>query len=127
MYKRQSLDDTSFSVYGAPRGGATLEAVEAAVYAEVERIATGGVTEDELERAKKRYLRAEIFSRDSAGRLANIYGASLTTGGTMESTRSWPDRLMAVTAEQVRQVAARYLEPDRSVTGYMLPPEPAAN
>ncbi|MGE0502883.1 MAG: M16 family metallopeptidase [Rhizobiaceae bacterium] len=126
-YSGSALDDTSFSVYGAPRGGATLEAVEAAIYSEVEKVAAEGITEDELARAKQRYLRAEIFSRDSAGRLANIYGAALATGATVESVQTWPERLQAVTADEVRAVAAKYLDPSRSVTGYMLPADPAAN
>ncbi len=124
-YSGTSLDDTGFSVFGSPRGGASLEAVEAAVHEEVAKIVKDGVSEDELARAKERYLRAEIFSRDSAGGLANIYGSTLATGGDVERIRSWPQRLQAVTADQVKAVAARYLDPGRSVTGYMLPPQAA--
>ncbi|MGI6851078.1 M16 family metallopeptidase [Mesorhizobium sp. 1B3] len=126
-YSGTSLDDTSFTVYGAPRGEATLDEVQSAVDAEIRRIVTDGVSQEELERARTRYLRSMIFARDSAQGLANIYGATLTTGGTVKDIAAWPDRLRAVTAEQVKAVAAKYLDLDRSVTGYLLPPETAQN
>jgi zinc protease len=68
-----------------------------------------------------------IFARDSQSGMANIFGAALTTGSTVEDVEAWPDRIKAVTADQVKAVAARYLNPDRSVAGYLLPPAPAQN
>lgn len=124
-YSGTSLDDTSFTVYGAPRGTATLDDVQEAVDGEIRKIAKDGVSESELEKAKTRYLRSMIFARDSAAGLANIYGATLTTGGTVKDIDAWPDRLRAVTAEQVKAAAAKYLNLDHSVTGYLLPPETA--
>jgi len=126
-YSGTSLDDTSFSVYGAPRGVATLDEVQSAIDAEIRKIAKDGVSEEELERAKTRYLRSMIFARDSAQGLANLYGATLTTGGTVKDIDTWPDRLRAVTADQVKAAAAKYLDLARSVTGYLLPPEAAQN
>ena len=37
------------------------------------------------------------------------------------TSQEWPDRITAVTAEQVKAVAAKYLDADHSVTGYLLP------
>jgi zinc protease len=122
-FEGTTLDDTSFSVYGAPRGKATLEQVEKAVDAEIRKIQRDGVTSEELERAKTRFVRAMIFARDSASGLANIYGSTLTTGGTVADVAAWPDRIRAVTPEQVRAVAQKYLDPERSVSAYLLPPD----
>ncbi|MBX3576418.1 MAG: insulinase family protein [Rhizobiaceae bacterium] len=126
-YSGSLLDTTSFTVYGAPRGAATLEQIEAAVRAEVAKIVKDGVTADEVEKAKTRFLRSVIFARDSQSSMANIYGATLATGGTIADIDEWPDRIKAVTAEQVRAVAAKYLDYDRSVTGYLLPADQAPN
>ncbi|BCH26569.1 M16 family metallopeptidase [Mesorhizobium sp. L-8-3] len=126
-YSGTSLDATGFTVYGAPRGTATLEEVEAAIDAEIARIAREGVGETELEKAKTRYLRSMIFARDSAAGMAHIYGATLATGGTVKDIDAWPDRVRAVTADQVKAVAAKYLDPDRSVAGYLLPKDKAQN
>jgi zinc protease len=61
-----------------------------------------------------------VYAQDSQGTLARWYGASLTTGGTIEQVQGWPDRLRAVTAEQVRDAARHWLDKRRSVTGYLV-------
>ncbi len=124
-YSGTSLGETSFSLYGSPRGQAGIEQVEGAIDAEVRKLIKDGITESELEKAKNRYVRSMIFARDDQSDMANIYGATLTTGGTVAEVQEWPDRIKAVTPEQVRAVAAKYLNPDRSVAGYLLPPAPA--
>ncbi len=120
-YQGTMLDDTSFSVYGVPRGDAGLAEVEAAVNAEVARIAAGGVTADELEKAKIRVIRSMVFARDRQAVMANIYGATLATGGTVQDIDAWPERIRAVSVDQVKAVAARYLGMASSTTGYLLP------
>jgi len=126
-YQGTMLDDTSFTVYGSPRGDATLADVEKSVDAELTRIVHDGVTDDELAKAKKRFVRSMIFARDAPASLANIYGSTLATGGTIEDVREWPDRIRKVTAAEVQQAAVRYLVLDRSTTGYLLPKTEAAN
>ncbi|UCI17971.1 insulinase family protein [Mesorhizobium sp. B2-1-8] len=121
------LDDTNFTVYGAPRGDAKLADVEAAVDAEVARIASDGVTSDELEKAKDRYVRSMIFARDKQESMANIYGSTLATGGNVQDVQQWPDRIRKVTTNEVKAVAARYLVLARSTTGYLLPQQQAGN
>ena len=126
-FRGRTLDDTSFAVYASPRGEAGLAEVEAAVDAEVRRIARDGVTEDELEAAKNRFVRSMIFARDRQGSMANIYGSTLATGGTVRDVQEWPDRIRKVSAGEVKAAAARYLVPARSVTGYLLPQPQAGN
>jgi zinc protease len=126
-YSGTYLDDTTFSIYGAPRGEAGIEQVEGAIDAEIVKIIEDGVTDRELEKAKNRYVRSMIFARDNQSGMANIYGSTLTTGGTVADVAEWPDRIKAVTTDQVKAVAAKYLNPDRSVAGYLLPPAPVQN
>jgi zinc protease len=121
------LDSSSFTVYGAPQGPDGLEKVEAAIEVEIARIIAGGVTEAELDAAKDRFVRSMIFARDNQSSMANIYGQTLATGGTVEDVQEWPERIKAVTAEQVQAVAAKYLKPDVAVIGYLLPEAPARN
>jgi zinc protease len=118
-------DDTNFTVYGAPRGDAKIADVEAAVDVEVSRIATYGVTNDELEKAKDRYVRSMIFARDKQDDMANMYGSTLAVGGNVKDVLEWPDRIRNVTADEVKAVAARYLVLDHSTTGYLLPQQQA--
>ena len=125
-YDGNKLDQANFSVYGAPRGDAKLEAVEAAIDAEIAKIVKDGVTAKELESAKNRFLRSIIFARDNQSSMANIYGATLTTGGTVAEVEEWSDKVRAVTADQIRAVAAKYLG-QNSVSGYLLPSEKTKN
>ncbi len=122
-YQGTMLDDTSFSVYGGPRNADGLPVLEKALDAEVKRIIDEGVTPDELEKAKNRFVRSMIFARDNQSNMANIYGAWLAVDGTVAEIEAWPDRIRAVTADQVKAVAAKYLKPEKAVTGYLLPAE----
>ncbi len=123
FYQGTYYDPAGIGVYGAPRGEATLEEVETAMRAEIARIKEEGVSEDELERAKNRFVRSMIFARDDQSSMARIYGAALATGSTVEDVQEWPERIRAVTVEDVKSVATRYLADDGSVTGYLLPDE----
>nr|WP_145722563.1 pitrilysin family protein [Mesorhizobium tianshanense] len=115
------LDATSFTIYGSPRGDAKLADLEAAVDAEIARIVNDGVTDDELDEAKDRKVRSVILARDNPAHMALMYGATLATDGSVKDVEEWPDRIRKVTANQVKAVAARYLVPDHSTTGYLLP------
>ena len=52
--------------------------------------------------------------------MARWYGGALTTGLSIEDIRSWPERIRAVTGDQVRDVAQKWLDKKRSVTGYLI-------
>jgi zinc protease len=54
-----------------------------------------------------------------------IVGQALTTGGTIAELEAAPSRILAVTKEQVDQAAKRLLREENSVTGLLLPEEPA--
>lgn len=122
-YLGTSLDETSFGIYGSPRGDATLDQVEAAILAEIGKIAEDGVPEAELDKAKNRFVKSMIFARDSQSGMARIFGSTLATGGSVADVTEWPDRIREVPAEAVQAAAKKYLDRRRSVTGYLLPPE----
>ncbi|WP_052726624.1 M16 family metallopeptidase [Devosia epidermidihirudinis] len=122
-YDGGAYDPSGFTIYGAPQPGHTLPEVEAAVDAQVALLIKDGVTEAELNSAKARYVRSMIFAHDAQASMANLYGSRLASGGTIKDITEWPDRIRAVTAEQVQAVAAKYLNPAISVTSYLLPPE----
>jgi zinc protease len=120
-YQGGSLDEGSFAVYGAPRGAGTLTEVEAGIDAQIARIIKDGVTEDELEKARNRFLKSVIFARDSQAGMARIYGSTLSTGQTIRDIQEWPDRIRKVKVQDIQDVAKRYLVDSRSVTSYLMP------
>jgi zinc protease len=125
-YDGGAFDPSGFTLYGMPQGDHTLAEVEAAVAAEVTRVIEDGITPEELEAAKMRFVRNLIFARDEQSSMANIYGSQLANGGTVDDILEWPDRIRAVTPEQVQAVAAKYLDPSIAVTGYLLPSDNGA-
>jgi zinc protease len=119
-YSGTSLDQTRMGVYGTPAAGNTLEKVESAVDAVIADFIEKGPTAEELERSKNRMVADYVYALDNQSTLARMYGAALTTGSTVADVQATPDRLKAVTAEQVRDAARRYFDKRRSVTGYLV-------
>ena len=128
-YRGDSLDLGSFSFYVSPRPGQAIEAAEAALRAQLEKLLDEGVTEDEVAAAKKRLRAGAVYARDSLGAAPNVFGRALTTGRSVEDVESWPDRIAKVTAGRVNAAARAVIVEKRSVTGELLPeptsrPEP---
>src|SRR5215813_4523045 len=119
-YSGSALDDTRLYISGTPKPGTSLAQLEDAIDAVIAEVAQNGVTADEVSRAKTRLIADAVYAQDSKGTLARWYGAALTTGGTIDQVQGWPDRLKAVTAEQVRDAARTWLDKRRSVTGYLV-------
>lgn len=118
-YQSTAYDATRFVAYASPRPGVSLEELEAAVDAVIAELQEKGVDELELSRAKTRLTADAIYSQDNQATLARIYGAAWATGMSADDVRAWPDRVKAVTADEVKQAARRYLKPERAVTGHL--------
>ncbi len=124
-YDSSRMGDSAFSLYGSPRGDTTLDQLTAAFDDVVAEVVKNGITDAELARAKERVRASAIYSADSPTTLARSIGGSLATGGTLSEVQAWPERIAAVTADQVAAAARKYLDKRRSVTGYLVsaPPE----
>jgi zinc protease len=119
-YNGSGLDASELGVYGSPKPGVLLPQLEDAIDAVIDDVVANGVTADEVERAKNRMIADAIYAQDSQATMARWYGTALTTGMTVESVQSWPDRMRAVTVEAVNAAAKAWLDKRRSVTGYLI-------
>jgi zinc protease len=119
-YDSTALDMTRLTIYATPKGGTSLEQLEQAMDAVLAELIENGVSGEEVERSKSRMIADTVYANDSQRTMAQWYGAALTTGATVEQIRTLPDRIRLVTAEQVRDVARRWLDKRRSVTGYLV-------
>lgn len=120
-YRGTSLDATNFRIYAAPRPGTDLDTLEAALDAQIELLVDDGVTEEELARVKKRMLAQAVYARDSLSSSVRAFGAALTTGLTVADVEAWPERISAVTADQILAAAKMVFQPTQSVTARLLP------
>lgn len=124
-YSANAFDLATFTLWGSPRPGVEPEALEAALRAELAALLEEGVSAQEVERAKQRLMDAAVFARDSVTGPAFAFGRALTTGGSVEEVEDWPNRIGAVTSEEVEAALRLVLVPERSVTG-VLRPEPTS-
>ncbi len=90
-YTPMSHDATTLMVYGVPAEGHSLDEIEAAIDAELAKMAASGPTEEELARAKRVADASRIFAEDSQSGLARLYGAALAMGFDVEDVRRWPE------------------------------------
>jgi zinc protease len=101
--------------------GVSLDRVEQVMDRVVHDLRENGVTELELERAKRQYIAEFVYESDSQSTLARRYGEALALGLSIEQVNSWPTAIGKVTLEEVKQVAAKYFDIRRSVTGTLIP------
>jgi zinc protease len=119
-YQGTSLDPTQFSISVSPRSGIDFAQVEHVVDSVISDIVQNPVRSEDLERVKTQLIAEAIYAQDNQATLARWYGGALTTGLSIEDIRSWPERIRAVTADQVRAAAQKWLDKKRSVTGYLI-------
>jgi zinc protease len=120
-YQGGSYDMTKFGFYGSPRGDEKIEDVELAVDEVIKQLLKDGITQTELDNARNNLLKSAIFDRDSQTNMARLYGTVLSIGGDLDDINLWPERLAAVTIEDVNAVAKKYLRKNRSVTAFLRP------
>lgn len=125
-YEGDRVDQTMFSLYAVPAAGASLADLEAAVETEIAILLRDGVTDEEVAITVRRMQAAAVYARDDLQTGARVLGEALVNGGSVEDIESWPDRIAAVTPEAVMAAARLVLQAERSVTGELLPKEPAS-
>jgi zinc protease len=125
-YSGWALDSGAASLYAVAGNGVGLDKIEAAVDGVLADVRTNGVTAAELERAKKTFLADYIYESDNQASLARRYGWGLAVGRSIADVDNWPHAIAKVTLDDVKKVAAAYLDPRRSVTGWLVPEEPEA-
>ena len=119
-YQGTSVDATQFSISVSPKPGVEFAQVEQAIDRVISDVGQNPVRTEDLERVKTQLIAEAIYAQDNQATLARWYGGGLTTGLSIDEIRSWPDRIRAVTAEQVRAAAQKWLDKKRSVTGYLI-------
>jgi zinc protease len=96
------------------------EAAEEAAVAEIERVRREGVSADEVTSAARRHRASNIFRRDGSGAIAAALNEWIAVGDwTLFVTLD--EKIAKVTPEGVQRVAQKYLESDKSTTGWFVP------
>ncbi len=109
-----------FSVQVELLPGKDRKAVEKTVLAELTKLAKEPASAAELKRAKQSVLADAIFSRESVHALADTIARGVSVGD-LDQVKSYLPRIMAVTAQDVQRVAAKYLAANERVVVWSLP------
>lgn len=113
-----------FGVAGV-RPGVEVEAVEAAFFAEVDRLREEGVDEAEVAKAKRQLEVDLVEGLSTSHALASRVGRETVMLGRVRPLEERLAAIRAVTAEDVRRVARTYLSPSKRSVVHVLSPPPA--
>ncbi|WP_171240368.1 pitrilysin family protein [Ruegeria sp. HKCCA5491] len=120
FYRGVSLDDTTFDLLVVPAQGVSLQEAEDAMDQAVADFIAEGVNQEDLDRIKMQLRASQTYARDNVDGIGNRYGRALTSGLTVEDVQAWPDILQAVTGDEIIAAAREVLQPESSVTGWLM-------
>ncbi len=120
-YSGVALDGGTLNVYAIAGDGVKQEALEQGIDAVLAQFIKEGPNDEELEQAKSSLIASYIYSADNQASLAQRYGSNLVIGRTIADVEEWPQRLGRVSAADVKKAAAKYLDLQSSVTGFIIP------
>ncbi len=92
-----------------PATGTSIETLEQAILAHIERLQAEPVSEQELARIRSQLIADKVYERDSVFYQAMLLGQFEAVGLGWERIDPLIERLSAVTPEQIQAVAQRYL------------------
>jgi zinc protease len=120
-YDLYSRLDELFLVDGSPAHGKTVDELETAIRAQIKKLKTELVSQDELDRIKAQVVASKVFEKDSVFYQAMQIGTLATVGLDWQLMDQFVDRLRAVTPEQVQAVAKKYLIDDHLTVAVLDP------
>ncbi len=88
---------------------------------ELQKIQDKGVTESELEKAKKKVIAAHVFGKETAQEMAASMGSSYMDTGDPYFEDRYVERIRRVNKEDVRRAARRYLVESGMTVAAVLP------
>lgn len=121
-YSGQALGVGSFFLYATPRPNVAPERIEAALDAVVAELLDNGATEAEVARSVRQETAGALLALDGLGAAPRMLGGALSIGLPLEAVEFWPQRLAAVTRDQVNQAARQVLaSPGANMAGWLMP------
>lgn len=112
-----------FTLSATPSKGHTLTEVEQALRDQIKRLQTNKVSQRELQRVKNQVIASKVYDQDSISIQALLLGLVDNVGLPWQFIDQYPEKIQAITADQVLQVAKRYLVPEHLTIANLQPKE----
>lgn len=120
-YSGDSVGPGTLTIYASPRPGVSMEDLEKAVEKVIQDFLADGVSKEGVAKTVRRMMAEAVFARDSLTTGAQVLGAALASGQTIDDVESWPHHIADVTPDAVREAAKAVLSGTVSVTALLLP------
>jgi len=125
-YSLNARGENLFALDGTPAQGHTIDELQKALLGQVNDLRDKLVSTDELQRVKTQVVTSNVYQKDSVFFQAMQIGSLETVGLGWQVGDQYVDKIKAVTAEQVRDVARKYLVDDH-LTVAVLDPQPISD
>ena len=114
---------TLFLFDGVPTHGNSVQALEKAIVEQIGVLQSELVEQKELNRIKAQVIASAVYEKDSNFYQAMQLGILETVGVGWQKHSQYVDKVKAITAEQIHNVAKKYLIDDHLTVVHMLPQE----
>jgi zinc protease len=125
-YSLDARSENLLALDGTPAQGHTIAELETALREQVKKLREDLVSEEELKRIKAQVVTSDVYQKDSVFYQAMQIGSLESVGLGWQVSDQYVDKVKAVTAEQVRDVARKYLIDDH-LTVAVLDPQPISD
>lgn len=113
-------------VQAQPTQGNDVAKLEELIYAQIEKVRAEGVTPQELAKVKRQFVAGQIMQRQTVLSKAEALQHARFMHGDLEAANTDLGRFNAVTADDIRRVAQKYLTPANRTVITIVPVQKAA-
>jgi len=98
-----------------------LAQVKEIIFAEIERLANGDITDEELERYRKKLIAGYVFRLESVSVQASQLAQDLLLTGDYDFSRKYIEEMKKVTKDDISQAVRQYLRQENLSTVTLIP------
>lgn len=110
-YNMDLKDEGVFLIVAAARQGVSAESVEKEIYTILDRLKKGEISQEELEKVKINTRASFIYSLESAGDVAGLFGSYLVRGD-ISPLLQYEKEINTLSIEKIKEVANTYFTQD---------------
>lgn len=115
----EAFDPTLFYFYGIANDGVTAAQLEKAILEEVDKIIKDGINDSELQKVKNQKLMGFYRTTETINGMSNTLGTYELFFGDYKKMFSAPDDYKKVTADDIKNVAAKYFTKQNRTVGIL--------
>lgn len=119
-------DAGMFNFFAMPMQQEMTDSVAMLIEQELSKLGSVGqdsISDEEMLRVKNNVIAQKVYSQDRSRGVGMMIGRQLTTTGNLSDIIEYPNRIQAVTKDDVRRVIRTYFVPKYKTTVMLLPEE----